>query len=227
MMSKTFLLLVTVTALQSASQAFSTIGNNQSSEGRRAFLQNVGSTAASVMVSTTLTRTQPAWAATDTSNVQVGGKPQLGDESIMAPKAHGTSEKPVQESLKFRVDNKLADRISNYNRRFAEMGGYFESTTFEKNVRAADGPLTYYDSVTGKALFVAPINRTVDDFIKESKIHGWPSFRDEEVVWDNVRVLKNSGETVSVDGTHLGHNLPDRTGNRYCINLVSVAGNPV
>ena len=50
---------------------------------------------------------------------------------------------------------------------------------------------------------------------------------DEEVVWDNVRVLKGSGETVSVDGTHLGHNLPDRSGNRYCINLVSVAGSPV
>jgi len=32
---------------------------------------------------------------------------------------------------------------------------------------------------------------------------------------------------VSVDGTHLGHNLPDKFGNRYCINLVSVAGNPV
>ncbi len=54
-----------------------------------------------------------------------------------------------------------------------------------------------------------------------------PSFRDEEVVWDNVRVLKGSGETVSLDGTHLGHNLPDRAGNRYCINLVSIAGNPI
>jgi peptide methionine sulfoxide reductase MsrB len=31
---------------------------------------------------------------------------------------------------------------------------------------------------------------------------------------------------VSVDGTHLGHNLPDRRGNRYCINLVSIAGRP-
>jgi hypothetical protein len=36
-------------------------------------------------------------------------------------------------------------------------------------------------------------------------------------------VLEN-GEAVSVDGTHLGHNLPDRTGNRYCINLVCIAG---
>ena len=34
------------------------------------------------------------------------------------------------------------------------------------------------------------------------------------------------GEAVSVDGTHLGHNLPDGKGNRYCINLVSVAGRP-
>ena len=33
-----------------------------------------------------------------------------------------------------------------------------------------------------------------------------------------------SGEAVSADGTHLGHNLPDDDGNRYCINLVSVAG---
>ena len=56
-------------------------------------------------------------------------------------------------------------------------------------------------------------------------MHGWPSFRDEEVVWENVRTLSD-GECVSVDGTHLGHNIPDGK-NRYCINLVSVSGNPV
>ena len=56
-------------------------------------------------------------------------------------------------------------------------------------------------------------------------ISGWPSFRDEEVIWENVRSL-HDGETVSIDGTHLGHNLPDADGNRYCINLVSVAGYP-
>jgi peptide methionine sulfoxide reductase MsrB len=65
----------------------------------------------------------------------------------------------------------------------------------------------------------------LEEFVKESEAHGWPSFRDQEVVWDNVRCLTN-GETVSVDGTHLGHNLPDWKGNRYCINLVSVAGLP-
>ena len=36
--------------------------------------------------------------------------------------------------------------------------------------------------------------------------------------WDYVRVLPN-GETVSVDGTHLGHNLPDSKGNRVSTSI--------
>ena len=35
----------------------------------------------------------------------------------------------------------------------------------------------------------------------------------QEVVTESVRVLPD-GETVSIDGTHLGHNLPDSRGNR-------------
>merc|ERR1712125_277346 len=94
------------------------------------------------------------------------------------------------------------------------------------DAKKSNGEITFYDSNTGKPLFIAPRGRTMDQFFKESRNHGWPSFRDEEVVWENVRCLKD-GETVSVDGTHLGHNLPDRCGSRYCINLVSVAGRPV
>jgi peptide methionine sulfoxide reductase MsrB len=56
--------------------------------------------------------------------------------------------------------------------------------------------------------------------------HFAASFDRQETNWENVRCLRN-GETVSVDGTHLGHNLPDGKGNRYCINLVSVAGRPI
>ena len=84
--------------------------------------------------------------------------------------------------------------------------------------------VTYYDSVTGKPLFIAPVGRTMDEFLEESEDHGWPSFRDEEVVWDNVRALPE-GEIASLTGTYLGHALPDRIGNRYCINLVCIAGN--
>lgn len=73
--------------------------------------------------------------------------------------------------------------------------------------RNANGEITFYDSNTGKPLFIAPRGRNMEEFLVESRAHGWPSFRDCEVVWDSVRVLPD-GETVSVDGTHLGHNLP-------------------
>jgi peptide methionine sulfoxide reductase MsrB len=102
----------------------------------------------------------------------------------------------------------------------------WKSTNYLKEVDR-EKPTVYYDSVTGKPLFVAPIGRTMSEFLAESDTHGWPSFRDQEVVWENMRVLKSTGESVSADGTHLGHNLPDGKGNRYCINLVSIAGRPL
>jgi len=184
---------------------------------RRTFISTTGAAAAAAGVSVAAP-----------GSAQAASPLVKGDESLMKAKAHGTTELPVQEKLRFAVDRKTADRICSYNRMFAERAGYYLSTSFvdELDAQPAQTPLTFYDSVSGKALFKAPVGRTVDDFLQESYVHGWPSFRDNEVVWDNVRVLKD-GETVSVGGTHLGHNLPDRTGNRYCINLVSVAGNPV
>lgn len=150
----------------------------------------------------------------------------MGDESLMSQKAHGTSAVPVQKNLRWNCDESTADNICNYNRHYAERAGYWErSTTFLKEESAASGEIIFYDSNTGKPLFTGPVDRTYDEFVIESKQHGWPSFRDQEVNWDFVRVLPN-GECISVDGTHLGHNLPDRSGNRYCINLVSVAGSP-
>ena len=143
---------------------------------RRSFLQSAG-----VMVASSFLT--PA----KSNALQVGGKVRYGDESIMSPKAHGTSEKPVQTDLLYGVSNKLADKITNFNRHFAEMGGYFRSTNFEDVVLQSKGPVTFYDSVTGKPLFVAPIGRSADEFLRESEIHGWPSFRDEEVSLHVVR----------------------------------------
>jgi len=150
----------------------------------------------------------------------------MGDESLMAPKAHGTSQTPVQENLRWGCDRATADRICNFNRHYAEYRGYWTSTNFLKEESQTTGIIKFYDSNSGKLLFEAPKGRTFERFISESESHGWPSFRDEEVNWDNVRCLPN-GEAVSVDGTHLGHNLPDSKGSRYCINLVSVCGRPV
>ncbi|GAB5357701.1 hypothetical protein AAMO2058_000397100 [Amorphochlora amoebiformis] len=154
----------------------------------------------------------------------ISGKfPLIGPETIMTPKANGTTETPPMRKLRYNVDWKKANKICCYNRRFAEPSGYFQLTDWFQTVDKYKATV-YYDSVTGKPLFRAPIGRTFGQFLLESQKHGWPSFRDQEVIWKNVRCLKN-GECVSTSGTHLGHNLPDSEGNRYCVNLVSIAGN--
>lgn len=71
-------------------------------------------------------------------------------------------------------------------RHYAEHSGYWETTNFLKEVDSSK-ETTFYDSVSGKPLFVAPKGRTFEEFVTESKSHGWPSFRDAEVVWENVR----------------------------------------
>lgn len=167
------------------------------------------------------------------SNIMSSGKVYpppavMGAESIMSKKAHGTSAVPVQRNLRWDCDRDVADRICNFNRHYAEHSGYYAKLPDfmnEAKSTPADAEMKFYDSNTGKLLFSAPRGRTMDEFLSESRNHGWPSFRDNEVNWDYVRVLKD-GETVSVDGTHLGHNLPDGKGSRYCINLVCVAGRP-
>ena len=156
---------------------------------------------------------------------RAGGPMVRGTEAIMAPKAHGTSPRAVPRTLRWNVDRETASHISSFNRHYAEPSGsaYGSQTTYLATIKAE--PTIYYDSVTGDPLFVAPRGRTLQEFLDEGKAHGWPSFRDEEVVWESVRVLPD-GETVSTAGTHLGHNIPDQRGNRYCINLCSVAHQP-
>jgi peptide methionine sulfoxide reductase MsrB len=146
-----------------------------------------------------------------------------GADDVMGDRAFGTCVAQAPSQLRWGADVKTADNIGCFNRMFAEMRGYWRTTSFLKTESAASGEITFYDTITGKPLFIAPRGRTFEEFVEESNTHGWPSFRDQEVVTENVKVLRD-GETVSADGTHLGHNIPDFSGNRYCINLVSIAG---
>jgi hypothetical protein len=132
--------------------------------------------------------------------------PVYAEEAVMSQKAHGTSEKPVMKDLRWKCDFETADRICNFNRHYAEHAGYWQTTDFLKNLKDEDLPIKFYDSVTGTLLFTAPQDRTMEEFLKESQSHGWPSFRDSEVNWEYVRCLKN-GECISDTGTHLGHNV--------------------
>jgi len=156
--------------------------------------------------------------------------PLVGSNMIMKKKSHGTSKTPVQNNLRWGVDFKTADRICNYNRHLAEHSGYFRKKhLFLKEIekcKQKGKTITFYDSNTGKPLYEAPKGRSWDDFLAESRAHGWPSFRDEEVIWDDMRCLRN-GEAVSLAGTHLGHNLPDRNGNRTFILVATLHQNHV
>ena len=145
------------------------------------------------------------------------------------PERFGSCASPMQPSLRFEpIDHSVAEIICCHNHVGAESYGYWHSTGFaaeaEADRHAVDGTLTFYDSTTGRPLFVAPRDRSWRQFLDESTMHGWPSFRDSEVVWESMN--STHGEVVSIDGTHLGHNLADEDGNRYCIDLVCIAGRP-
>ena len=102
----------------------------------------------------------------------------LGPLAIRA----GTFSRPVQQDLRWGCATKIADDICNFNRHYAERAGYWErSTQFLKEEGMTTGAVQFYDSNTGHQLFQAPIGRSWESFVRESRQHGWPSFRDEEV----------------------------------------------
>eukprot|EP00729_Bicosta_minor_P006020 gene6020-12891_t len=110
---------------------------------------------------------------------------------------------------------------------YAEPSGTFQQPDIAlfKHINQ-DGTTTFYDSVCGIPLFTAPIGRDFATWQSESQSHGWPSFRDAEVNKTSVTVDTTTGEVLSTCGTHLGSLLPDAEGNRYCIDLSCIAGNP-
>uniref|UniRef100_A0A6U3YFK3 Uncharacterized protein n=2 Tax=Ditylum brightwellii TaxID=49249 RepID=A0A6U3YFK3_9STRA len=122
----------------------SSTDDNDCVSDRRSILRNVA--IAGMGVSLSSLNVPSANAA---SAPVVEGKIQFGEDDIMSQKEHGTTSLPVQEDLRFEVSRKLADRICCYNRHFAELGGYFKSTSFEdttrKLVTGDNVPVTFYD----------------------------------------------------------------------------------
>jgi|EP00505_MAST-04D_sp_SCG-Rhode-Island_P003259 peptide methionine sulfoxide reductase MsrB len=151
---------------------------------------------------------------------------------------------PVQKQLRYNVSGRLArDYLPDgatptetlagavccdpYFKPFAEPNGFYARPDVDLFEHVKDkGPTIFYDSVCGLPLFRAPQNRTVAEFKAESAKYGWPSFRKDEIVGSNVRIL-STGELVSACGTHLGSNQPDELGDRFCTDLVCLSGNPV
>ncbi len=91
-----------------------------STTDRRSFIKTVATvtTSSSMLLTQGVSSVSAAQENTaGATGLVAGGKLRFGDEDIMTPKAHGTSEVPVQDSLRYGVSNKLADKICNFNRR--------------------------------------------------------------------------------------------------------------
>jgi peptide methionine sulfoxide reductase MsrB len=194
---------------------------------RRGFIEKFTKISALPILSQAIPGKARAEGPSQGAELDFGAAPK-GQETLMKGKDFGSCPKKPMAPLRWGTPQPLAERICCQNRHFAEPAGYWEkATSFMQEIGnlTASSSITWLDSITGKPLFIAPRGRTMEQFLAESRVHGWPSFRDQEVVQANVRVL-GDGETISADGTHLGHNLPDKTGNRYCIDIACVAGMP-
>lgn len=154
---------------------------------------------------------------------------QIGRANVAM--ANGTSARGgagsscLQSSLRYG-----ADQLTSYSsicctqpQAFAEPSGSASAVGLYDEL-SESGTTTFYDAQCGVPLYTAPVGRSFEDFKSESIAHGWPSFRSAEVLSD-VTVLPG-GEVISSCGTHLGHNLPDGEGDRHCINLLCIAGEP-
>lgn len=125
------------------------------------------------------------------------------------------------------LDYSTAEKICCNNHKWAEYKGYLDAPEVNLFGRLnPNGETVFYDSVCGLPLFIAPRGRTFEEFKADSLYHGWPSFNPEEMISENV-IIHPDGRMESKCLTHLGHNLPKGGVDRYCIDLVCIAGQPL
>merc|ERR1712070_1212844 len=115
----------------------------------------------------------------------------------------GNCSGPIQPHLRYNMSGRpIPDGLPGYDpketlaeaiccdlhfRGYAETTGtYARSDVNLFSKMNQNGETTFYDPVCGIPLFVAPRGRSFADFQNETIGHGWPSFRDEEVVRGNV-----------------------------------------
>ena len=153
----------------------------------------------------------------------------------------------VQENLNFGVSNITAASVGLPNtsddpeetlaqaiccdtkfKGFPEPNGFFSTQNLFSSIDSK-GVTSFYDSACGLELFRAPVDRSYKEFVKDTNEHGWPAFRGSEILKENLVLEEGDGFTVvySKCGTKLGTLEIDEVGERYCMDLVCISGNPV
>lgn len=158
--------------------------------------------------------------------VPIAPGPVMGMNTWSSGSCAGYVQRPLRFGCSFAGD--LADAVCCHDADLNEPIGFFGRVGRPSGLFAqvdSFGVTTFYDSVCGKPLFRAPVNRSFAEWKAETGRHGWPSFRAEEIIQENLK-MDSGGAVRSVCGTHLGNNLPDEFGDRYRINLLCIAGRP-
>ena len=149
--------------------------------------------------------------------------------SIQNNLRYNMSNREVNFPLQISANDDLATAVccDSQNFPYAEPQHLFDQpdVALFKNMNA-HGQTVFYDSVCGIPLFSVPRNRTLADFQADTTEHGWPSFREAEIVDKGLHTDLATGFVFSSCGTHLGSYLPDDKGPRWCLDLSCVAGNP-
>ena len=166
----------------------------------------------------------------DVSPIAITDQNYMASESELA----ACAARIPQGRLRWGADRRAASEIGcsrDHNLGHEKKGSWEKTGLLKAAVRAAarNETITFYDTMApGVPLFVAPRDRTMDDFLAESRELGWLCFRDAELVQENLRTLRATrGLIVSSGGTRLGVNRPDASASRYAINLVTIAGHPL
>jgi len=163
-------------------------------------------------------------------------------KAIQPPTEFDTCKGAVQDNLRYGMSGRntptvpvkvtetesLAEAVCCDKRviNFAEPQFLFEAPDIALYSKMdSNGVTTFFDSVCGIPLFQTPINRTMASFQEDTNEHGWPSFRTQEVFFENVLTDKTTTFVTSTCGTHLGSYLPDAKGPRWCMDLSCISGN--
>ena len=116
---------------------------------------------------------------------------------------------------------------------FIGLGGMF-ATTVLSGVEGADGPVRALAGLVFALGLVLVVVGGAELFTSDTKFHsgcGWPSFYQPmtdtvEYIEDNSHGMKRVEVRCATCGSHLGHVFPDGfgtpTGDRYCINSISI-----
>jgi peptide methionine sulfoxide reductase MsrB len=169
-------------------------------------------------------------------------------QSTLPPKEFNTCNGPLQSNLRYNIsslgneyitapvavnkDETLAEAIACDSRvnNYAEPRFLFQSPYVNLYKRMnQNGTTNFYDAQCGALLFTAPVGRTFQDFQDDTNEHGWPSFRPKEIHLKNFNQTswENGDHVYTNCGTHLGTFLPDEKGDRWCMDVVGISGNPV